>query len=67
MYEREVSAMGLIVLEDFYMDERFDNRHPGSVRVLCEYPSKSNRRSLHCAPPDFLLSFSALMKFLRLS
>jgi hypothetical protein len=30
-------------------------------------PRKENRGSLHSAPPDFLLSFVALMKFLRLS
>jgi hypothetical protein len=28
---------------------------------------KENRRSLHCAPPDFLFNLLALLKFVRLS
>jgi hypothetical protein len=29
--------------------------------------TKTNRRSLHCATPDFLLSLVALVNFMRLS
>jgi hypothetical protein len=32
----------------------------------CE-PEKSHRRSLHCAPPDFLWNLVALVHFMRLS
>jgi hypothetical protein len=33
---------------------------------MCEN-RKRNRRSLHCAPPDFLLRLEALANFMRLS
>ena len=35
--------------------------------VLASWNQKRNRRSLHCAPPDFLLRLVALANFMRLS
>jgi hypothetical protein len=41
--------------------------YQGTTLEAADKPRKRNRRSLHCAPSDFLLDPVALMKFFRLS